>query len=84
LKLTVDELAIIEAALGYWLPNQRWSEPAKLLLSMIPSGYHLLEDEPPVKLLELAQTLQCRVTNELDNIEMAEDVVGWREGRWRW
>ena len=83
MKLTVDELAIIEAALGYWLPNQRWSEPAKVLLSMIPNGYHLLEDEPPVKLLELAATLQCRVTNELDNIEMAEDVVEWREGRWR-
>lgn len=83
MKLTVDELVIIEAALGYWLPKQRWSEPAKVLLSMIPKGYHLLEDEPPVELLELAQTLQYRVTSELDIMEMAEDVVEWREGRWR-
>ncbi len=83
MKLTVDELAIIEAAVGYWLPNQRWSEPAKVLLSMIPNGYQLLEDEPPVKLLELAQTLQYRITSELDIIEMAGEVVEWREGRWR-
>lgn len=83
MKLTVDELAIIEAALGYWLPKQRWSEPAKVLLNMIPNGYHLLEDEPPVKILELAQTLQYRVTNELDIIEMAGEVLEWREGRWR-
>jgi len=83
LKLTVDELAIIEAALGYWLPNQRWSEPAKVLLNMIPNGYHLLEDEPPVKLLELAETLLLGVTSELDIIEMAGEVVEWREGRWQ-
>ena len=83
MKLTVDELAIIEAALGYWLPNQRWSEPAKVLLSMIPKGYHLLEDEPPVEVLELAETLLLGVTSELDIIEMTGEVVEWREGRWR-
>lgn len=83
MKLTIDELAIIEAALGYWLPNQRWSEPAKVLLSMIPKGYHLLEDEPPVEVLELAETLLLGVTSELDIIEMTGEVVEWREGRWR-
>lgn len=80
--MTIEELAIIEDALDYWLSSHRMSEQVEMFLRMIPNGFHLLpeNDEFPPEAVEIAEILLLKAKSEIKIRERAGETVSWWEG----
>lgn len=80
--MTIEELAILEDALDYWLSSHRMSEQVEMFLRMIPNGFHLLpeNDEFPPEAVEIAENLLLNIRSDLKIRELAGEIVSWWEG----